>query len=138
MFKKILLPLDLTDKHGPALAIAAELVQQSSGEVTLLHVIELIPGLSLEEEHAFYNRLERMALAHLKRQGSTRADRQLAWRKEVLIGRRAEEIVRFASKASAELIVLTAPRIEPEDPTGLGSMSYKVGILAHCPVLLVK
>jgi nucleotide-binding universal stress UspA family protein len=138
MFMKILVPLDLTDKHRQALAIARELAQQSGGEVTLLHVIEVIAGLSMDEESGFYSRLERAARAHLQRQGASLADHKIALQHEILYGNRAQEIARYATEAQAGLIVLTAPRIEPQDPTSWGSMSYKVGILARCPVLLVK
>jgi nucleotide-binding universal stress UspA family protein len=137
MFKKILVPLDLTDKHGPALTIAAELAQQS-GQVALLHVIEVIPGLSRDEESDFYKRLERMARRHLERQAGLFADRKVPCRNEILFGSRAPEIARYAAEIEADLIVLTAPQIEPANPWSWGSMSYKVGILARCPVLLVK
>jgi hypothetical protein len=63
VFKKILLPVDLTDKHLPALDVAADLAKQSGGEVLLLHVIEVISGLSMEEERDFYGRLEKRAPA---------------------------------------------------------------------------
>ena len=42
MFKKILVPVDLTDVHQPALDIAARLAKENDGEVTLLHVVEVI------------------------------------------------------------------------------------------------
>ena len=39
----------------------------------------------------------------------------------------------------ADLIVLTSPRPDPENPVALlGSLSHKIGLLAPCPVLLVK
>ncbi|MFO0808363.1 MAG: universal stress protein [Gemmataceae bacterium] len=138
MFQKILVPLDLTEKHQPALRIAAELAQQSKGEITLLHVIEVIPGLSHDEERDFYGRLERSARDHLNRYAATLANRNVPCRNEVRYGNRAGEIARFASEEGADLIVLTAPRIEPDKPASWGSMSYKLGIVAHCPVLLVK
>lgn len=138
MFKNILVPLDLTDRHRPALAIAAELAEPSSGEVVLLHVIEVIAGLSRDEESDFYNRLERAARAHLTRQAQTLTDRRIACRMEIQYGDRAREIARYAADANVALIVLTAPQIEPDKPSSWGSLSYKVSILARCPVLLVK
>src|SRR5262249_24308492 len=36
MFKKILLPLDLTDRHTAALRLAADLARQGDGDITLL------------------------------------------------------------------------------------------------------
>jgi universal stress protein A len=139
MFKKILLPVDLSDRHEPALDIAAELVQQSGGEVTLLHVIEVIPGLAMEEEKSFYDRLERIARRHLERLGDLLVKRQVTSRQEVLFGSRAPEIARHATDTGANLIVLTAPPFDPAKPAaGWGSLSYRVSILAQCPVLLVK
>ena len=54
-------------------------------------------------------------------------------------GDRAEEIVRHVGKAGTDLVVLGSHRIDPDWPgAGWGTLSYKVGILAPCPVLLVK
>src|SRR5262245_52247654 len=98
MFKRILLPLDLTDKHKPALDIAAELAGAGKGEVTLLHVIELIPGLSRQEEKPFYDRLERAAREHVERNGKLLTGRGITWHGEVCFGTRAPEIARRAAQ----------------------------------------
>jgi nucleotide-binding universal stress UspA family protein len=139
MFKKILLPVDLSDRHQKALDTAADLAKQSTGEVTLLHVIEIIAGLSLEEEKSFYKRLEKSAQQHLARLAEYLKRQQIACRMEILYGHRGPEIIRYAGEESADLIVLTSPRIDPNNPgVGWGSLSYKIGMLATCPVLLVK
>jgi nucleotide-binding universal stress UspA family protein len=139
MFHRILLPVDLTDKHQPALDIAAELVEKGHGELTLLHVIELIPGLDRQEEKGFYDRLEQSAQQHLDGLAGICKKRRLAVQTKILYGNRAAETARFARDSSAELIVLTAPRLDPADPAGSwGSLSYKISLLASCPVLLVK
>jgi nucleotide-binding universal stress UspA family protein len=139
MFKKILLPVDLTDKHRQALDIAGELAAQSGGEVILLHVVETIPGLSMEEERPFYNRLERVARSHLEGLGKRLAERKVPCRVDVRYGNRAPESTRYATEMTADLIILTAPRFDPTVPgAGWGSMSYKIGILSPCPVLLVR
>ncbi len=53
--------------------------------------------------------------------------------------KRGPDIVRFAKEQGSEVIVLTAPHVDPAQPTaGWGSLSYKVGLFAPCPVLLVK
>ncbi len=139
MFKKLLVPLDLTDKHQAVLDAAAELAQQNGGDVTLLHVIEVIAGLSVEEEKRFFNHLERSAQRHLQSYVKALTERQIPCQEKVLIGNRAREIVDFASEIGADLILLTAPGVDPEKPAaGWGSLSYKVGVLSRCPVLLVK
>lgn len=139
MFRNILLPLDLTDRHEAVLDIAAELARQSGGTVTLLHVIEVIPGLPVEEEQAFYQRLEKAARKHLQKCSSYLSKLGISCRQEVILGQRAAEIARVAATRDCDLVILTAPRLDPERPgAGWGSLSYKVGLLARCPVLLVK
>jgi nucleotide-binding universal stress UspA family protein len=139
MFKNILLPVDLTDRHRPAITAAAELARQSGGEITLLHVIEIIPGLSLDEERVFYNRLERIARAHLERLGEELTRQKATWHLEVRFGHRAPEVAQFARSQGCQLIVLTSPQPDQDNPAaGWASLSYKIGVLAPCPVLLVK
>jgi nucleotide-binding universal stress UspA family protein len=138
MFKKILLPVDLSDRHQQALEAAARLAKQSEGEVTLLHVIEVIAGLSLEEERSFYKRLEKSARDHLAQLADHLKHQQVSWRTEICYGHRGPEVVRRATAMGADLIVLTAPRLDPNQPAvGWGSLSYKISFLSQCPVLLV-
>jgi nucleotide-binding universal stress UspA family protein len=139
MFQKILMPLDMTFKHRKALDTAADLARQGGGEVTLLHVIELIHGMSREEEKEFYDRLEQDATKHLGQYHESLRERGVSGRAEVLFGVRAAEVLRYARTMAADLIVLTAPAVDPNNlEVGWGSLSYKVGIFAPCPVLLVK
>jgi nucleotide-binding universal stress UspA family protein len=139
MFQKILVPLDMTFKHRKAIDTAADLARQSGGEVTLLHVIELIHGMPLEEEREFYDRLEQAAEKHLESHLAPLQERDVSCRAEILFGVRAAEVIRHARAMPADLIVLTAPLVEPNNPeVGWGSMSYKIGLFAPCPVLLVK
>ncbi|MGE3805123.1 MAG: universal stress protein [Gemmataceae bacterium] len=138
MFKKILLPLDLSDRHGAVLKAAVELARQSGGSIELFHVIETLAGLSIEEERDFYARLEKAARKHLDKQGRLLSDAGVAWMATVRLGHRGAEIVKHAGESAADLIVLTAPRLDPGGPEGWGSLSYKVSILSPCPVLLVK
>jgi nucleotide-binding universal stress UspA family protein len=137
MFKKILLPIDLTDRHERSLRVAVELARASGGEVVLLHVVEVIAGLT--EEEGFYTRLQRIADKHLGKMRDSLTQQNVPARVEVLVGNRGKEIVRCASVMNIDLVILTAPAIDPDNvPAGLGSLSYKVGIFTPCPVLLVK
>jgi nucleotide-binding universal stress UspA family protein len=139
MFQKILLPIDLSDKHARAVEAAAQLAGQSKGEVILLHVIELIPGLAVEEEKQFYGRLEKLAAAHMQKISHTLTQKQVRCRAEVVLGNRGAETVRYARENGVDLIIMTSPRIDPANIAGgWGSLSYKIGLAATCPVLLVK
>lgn len=137
-FERILLPIDLSDRHGAAIDLAATLVGQA-GEVVLLHVIEDIAGLPSEEGKGFYGRLETAARTHLDRLAGVLNNRKVACRAEVVYGHRAAEIVRYATDAKTDLIITIAPRVDPKNvAAGWGSLSYKISLLSPCPVLLVK
>jgi nucleotide-binding universal stress UspA family protein len=136
MFKKILLPIDLSDRHQRALSVAADLARSSGGEVLLLHVVESIPGLESEEE--FYRRLERISWKHLGELSEQLAAQNIPARSLVLVGKRGRDIVRQAREWNADLVILTAPRVDAAHTLGLGSLSYQVGLFAPCTVLLVK
>jgi nucleotide-binding universal stress UspA family protein len=139
MFKHILLPVDLTDKHAQALEAAAELATAAQGMVTLLHVIEEIQGVSRQDEKPFYERLERIAQRHLQTLGRVLDQRKIAWQAEVVCGRRAQDAVRVATERQIDLIILTSPRYAPDNPRqSWGSLSYPITFLAPCPVLLVR
>jgi nucleotide-binding universal stress UspA family protein len=139
MFQRILLPVDLTDRHDKALRMAGDLGRQSNGEVILLHVIEAIPGLSRQEDADFYSRLNTAARAHLRRLAAPLLEAGIACRTEVLTGQRAVDTARFAAEAKSDVIVLTSPPFQPQHPLpALGSMAWKISLLAACPILLVK
>jgi nucleotide-binding universal stress UspA family protein len=139
MFRRILLPVDLSDRHAAALKTAAELSYPGRGEVILLHVIETISGLDFEEERPFYQRLEAAARRDLQRLGQRLEERKVAWRMEIALGSRAQQEVRCARETGADLIVLTSPVPDGEHPmAGLGSLSFRVALAAPCPVLLVR
>src|SRR5262245_10481108 len=60
-FRHLLVPTDLTERTVKALQLAGQLGSSNGARVTLIHVIETIPGLSIEELKPFYERLERKA-----------------------------------------------------------------------------
>lgn len=142
MFRKVLVPVDFTEKNETALQIAADLVGKGAGgpaEVTLLHVIETINHVEFEELADFYRGLEERAGAKLAEMEKRFAGTDVAVRSHVLYGKRAEEIVRFGEGQGCGLIVLSSHPVEPDRPAlGVGTISYRIAILARCPVLLVK
>jgi nucleotide-binding universal stress UspA family protein len=139
LFRKILVPLDFTEKNASALRVAQELAVQNHAEVQLLHVIELVEHIALDELAAFYRELEQAARARLDSAATPFSEQNIPVETAVEYGRRAEDIVRFAAAQGVDLIVLSSHQIRADRPaSGWGTISYKVAILAPCPVLLVK
>lgn len=138
MFERIVVPADLTERNREAVAMASRLVAPG-GSICLLHVIETIPGLSVDEERDFYDKLEQKASAFLAELGTALEERGVEWAAEVVYGSRARTILDEARKLDADLIVIRSHRIGGEGSAqGFGTLSYQIGILAECPVLLVK
>jgi universal stress protein A len=139
VFQRILVPTDLTERAAKALDVALKLNGTDRPRVTLLHVIETFRGLDFEEMRPSYQKFERKAkeimaaaVEHLPRAGSLVSQ-------EIVYGDRAEEIVKFATAHNVDLIVLASHRVNPSAVgRDWGTISYKVGLLAQCPVLLVK
>lgn len=138
MFERLLVPVDLTDRNARAIEVARDLVQPDGGDITLLHVIETL-DLPYEELEEFYGRLEQLTIEQLDDLAEPLRGVGLNVDQEVVYGRRAEEVLRYAEEHSIDLIVLNSHRVDPQNPgAGWTTMSYQVAILAQCPVLLVK
>lgn len=136
MFQRILVPTDLTDESRRALDLALALASPDTAQVTLLHVVERIPNLDDRELRSFYEQLERDARLRLHAlSGSAHHPGKVEIVQTVVFGRRAEEIVRTADDSNCDLIIL---QHSTTDTPVLGSISYKVSILAPCSVLLLK
>ena len=138
-FGHILVPTDLTERTRKALQLVDKLASPGRTRVTLVHVIEMIEGLPFDELKPFYDRMERKArmkmnaFVHHRPAGTANADIV------VVFGRRPEEVVNCAAARRVDLIVIASHRVKPSSTTrDWGTISYKVGLLAQCPVLLVK
>ena len=142
MFRKILLPVDFTEKNEAALASAIEIAGRSDGEpseVTLLHVIETVEHIEFDEMADFYRGLETRAAARLFAMEERFQGAGIRVRHEILYGKRAETIVRFAEEQGMDLMILSSHKVDRDHPAlGWGTISYRIAIVARCPVLLVK
>jgi universal stress protein A len=139
MFKKILVPLDLSGQNEGALAAASLLARQGRARVLLLHVIQRIEHVPPRELRGFYDRLEKSAREKMAVAARKLAAKKIEVRATVVLGIPAAEIVEYADANGVDLIVLSSHKIDLSRPNqGWGTTSYKVGVLCQCPVLLVK
>lgn len=139
MFRTIVIPVDLTDRNRTAVAMAAKLSTPSEGTIHLLHVIETIPGFSVEDEPEFYGRLEKRATEHLESLSAPLSERGIRFEADVIHGPRAKTILEEVLRLGADLLVMQSHRIDPErQGEGLGTLSHQIGLFAPCPVLLVR
>lgn len=136
MFKNILIPVDFSASNQETLAVAQSIAGLAKGEITLLHVIELIAETNRHGElDSFYDNLEAQA------QNKFAALLAVAPQanNEIVFGDRVDEILNYVDTHKVDLIVMSSRRVDPHNPgEGLGTISQRIGILAQCPVLLVK
>jgi nucleotide-binding universal stress UspA family protein len=136
MFKRILVPVDLSEKSSEAVDVACRLAAGNHGEIMLLHVIETIEHLDFDELRDFYSKLEKNATAGLRRLAEQASHKGLSVQSETVYGKRARSIIEFAAKRRVDLVVLNSHPVQ--SGSGFPSISYEVGVLASCPVLLLK
>lgn len=144
MFRKILVPVDFTDKNEAALSSAVEIAGRANGgngesEITLLHVIETIEHIEFDEMADFYRGLETRAAARIFAMEERLRAAGVGVRNDILYGKRAETIVRYAEEHNMDLMILSSHKVDRDHPAlGWGTISYRIAIVARCPVLLVK
>lgn len=140
MFRRILVPVDFTKKSVRSVRTAGRVASGSGAEVTLLHVIERIVDDETDVLRRFYHQLEKSARAKMQNLLAELEEKQISAACHVVYGNRVAEILRFAQENKSDLIVVSSHKLPLRRPTveSWGTISYKVGILSRCPVLLVK
>lgn len=139
MFKNILVPTDLSEKSNRALEIALDMADKGDRKITFLHIIERIEDSDDEEFQSFYDKLASKARIKMNEIVKKYRNRNREIDNEIIFGNRAGEIVDFAYKHAIDLIILSSHKLNKVDAVeGWATISYKVGILAPCPVMMVK
>ena len=138
MFRRNLVPVDFTPRSLRAVRAAAKVAATTRAKTTLLHIIERIDDGESGAFESFYRKLESAAREKMKALLAPFGER-LPVRAEILYGKPVGEILRFAQANRIDLIVMSSHKL-PLRHSGesWGTVSYKVGILSRCPVLLVK
>ena len=139
MFQQILVPTDFSEKSQHTLDIAVKIALLGQGTIHLLHVIKIIPHAAFEDFESFYTSLEEHAEQEMGKLLAPYQDKQVNIESRIIFGDRVQDILRFAEDYNIDLIVMNSQKVDLNNPVqGWGTISYKVGVLSHCPILLVK
>src|SRR5262249_46959506 len=106
VFKRILVPIDLSDRNTRTLDVALELARGNGALVTLCHVIQSVRDVPSVELRKFYRRLEATSAGTLARVAKRFTAREVPVNTVVCIGEPAREIVRIAAGRRIDLIVM--------------------------------
>lgn len=141
MFKRILVPTDVSEFSRQALLTALQLAKQFNSEVELFHVVfdpqPLISYATTYPISISSEQIEEHGESALERalEGIDVGDVKLA--KKHIQGHAAREIVE-ESKRDFDLIVMGSHGHGPFTGAIIGSVTQKVLAHAKCPVLVVK
>ena len=137
LITRILVPTDFSRPSEPALDYAHELAQQFGASLHLLHVVNrplLAEGLAAEAymSEKFESDMVRGTEARLRKLAPDAAST------DVVFGYPAKAIVDWASRLSADLIVMGSHGRTGMAHLMLGSVAEAVVRTAQCPVLTVR
>jgi len=149
MFKKILVPMDLSECSQKALRAAVDLASIYGGEVFLLHVIDKPTGqyhdkedvddelnaIQTDESDLMNDALKFAADA--KESGKPELTRDRIFIR-IASGAPAAEIVKAANESQTEMIVMGTHGRTSIKEMFLGSTAERVAREASCAVLVVK
>lgn len=139
-FQRILCPVDFGPSAMKALKYALSLAQEADATLTLLHVLEPIPGETsgTRDMEAFL--AEREGTMRHELRGAVPAEAR-DWCKPVEViasGKAYKEILRVAHETSADLIVMGVAGRGALDRMFFGSTTNHVVRHAECPVLTLR
>lgn len=141
-YRKVLAPLDMSPVARNIATRAAEIAARNEAELTLLHVVEVMPPMGIDYPfattstwHVDEQELVKMAkdsMAKLVKEAGAEGAKQ-----EVLVGYTKTEIVRYAREGDYDLIVMGTHGRHGIDRL-LGSTANAVIHDATCDVLTIR
>jgi nucleotide-binding universal stress UspA family protein len=142
-FRRIVCPVDFSVSSLEALAYAINLAQEADAQLTLLHVVELLPVLSeapMPPSDLSHIREETAADARRKLQSliPDSAHTYCTVETAVVEGRAYREILHQATQRQADLIVMGVHGRRALDQLVFGSTTHHVIRASACPVLIVR
>ena len=141
MYRNVLVPVDLSDKHSwrKALPTAISLCETFEAK---LHLITVVPDFGLPMVGQFFPegyeaKLRQQAARQLKEFAAQQVPGEIECRRIVAEGKIYQEILKAADAIKADLIVMGSHRPELADYL-LGPNADKVTRHAQCSVMVVR
>ena len=129
--KRIVLGMDFSDHAHRALKYALSIAREYHAELTLLHVLEHLPGSTdLQSATAKVTK-------QLKELVSPRGPKPSLVKSLVRIGKPYQQIIEVALEAQTDLVIMGVRGRSSLDSALFGSTTYRVIQMGPCPVLAV-
>lgn len=145
MYKKILVPLDGSDRSTKALSHTVELALKLGSQITLMHVVPSLPPYVNtavdrlgQAQQSIIDELMRNGKEMLQQYASSISDKGIDVKTFTVMGQPADEIIEKAIKENYDLIVIGSRGLGEIKGYLMGSVSNRVSRHAVCPVLIIR
>lgn len=145
MYKKILVPVDGSEKAAKAALHGAELASKLGAELIIFHVVPSLPSYVNTSPDSFGN-IQQSIIDEFYRNGrdiltlvqDDLAAYQLSIQTDIAIGQPADEICKKIKACGIDLVVMGSRGLGEIKGYLMGSVSNRVTRHATCPVLIVR
>lgn len=147
-FSTILVPLDGSKNADNALDTAISISKKNHSRLILLHVIDDyvldfmtdMEGMEIPNSTTvkIKSGLKKKAMKMLDERSNKVSKNGISCETEIRIGNVGDEILNYSKQNQVDLIIMGARGLGKLKQLLLGSVSNKVVINSHCPVLIVK
>lgn len=134
-FDKILCPVDFDQNSLLALGLATELAQERKAALYLMHVVAMPPG---PEVALPFGKMETAARTKLEKLAREKVGSAARYEVDIAMGDPGVEVVQWAKRMGADLIVMATHGRKGLRRLALGSVTERVVREAPCPVLTVR
>ncbi len=141
MWKKILVAFDGSQEAYKALDFALKLTKECPAkerEIIVLSVAQPPEPADISEVKAVIDSATEYYKREYEKINSIAKENGIQVKTEIIVGHPADQIVRYATENSVDLIVMGQRGLSKIERWLLGSVSRRVATYATCPVVIVK
>lgn len=139
--RKVVVPVDFSDNTEKLADYARYMGKELSAALHFIHVVGIYSGDAMVGM-PFSTSLKKDYEATARERMNNLVDDMIAndtkCKGEVLTGEPVEEIVNYAEKEAADLIIISTHGVKGWEKILLGSVAERVVHKAHCPVLFMN
>lgn len=141
MYNRILVAIDGSKMSNKALKSALQIAKERFSKVGVIHVeknVMISENMTTDSIDEIYSKINHEVDALFDEAKVLAEDEDLEIDTHYVMGDPAVQIVKTAEEGNYQLIVMGSRGLGAIKGIVMGSVSYKVLQLSHCPVLIIK
>lgn len=141
MYNRILVAIDGSKMSKKALRSALQIAKERFSKVGVIHVeknVMISENMTTDSIDEIYSKINHEVDALFDEAKVLAEDEDLVIATHYVMGDPAVQIVKTAEEGNYQLIVMGSRGLGAIKGIVMGSVSYKVLQLSHCPVLIIK